>query len=476
MSEASAHTPSAQAPSTRAFSARDDARALSLVSQFGRTGTAFQVLSPGMRHWFDANGHGMVAYVDTGRAWVAAGEPVADVHNAIAVAARFVASARAAGRRASFFGTEGILASSPTFQRFHLGQQPVWDPQRWSAPLGAHRSLREQLRRARAKRVIVREVHSHDVDASSTLRAQLDGVVQHWLAARPMPPMQFLVEVAPLMLLQHRRLWIAERNEVVVGLLSLAPVPARGGWLFEHLLRDPAAPNGTAECLVDAAMSALARDGVTWATLGLAPLDGAVPTWLRWIRSASKPLFNFDGLAAFKRKLRPQWWEPIYLASPAGASSVIALLDGLRAFAGGALWRFGVRTVLRGPSPLLTALERLLIPWTALLALAPTTRWFPSVAIHAAWVAFDILLYALLRGIRASRNNATRQLRLMHITAGLVSTDALLTFWQAMVWNAPRVSTWWQAAPVAIACAGPLLTAPALWGAVRRLTRLEARP
>jgi len=139
-----------------------------------------------------------------------------------------------------------------------------------------------------------------------------------------------------------KRWWV-----VAVALLSIVPIPAREGWLFEHLLRDPDAPNGTAELLVHHAMLLLAVDGVSWVTLGLAPLAGPVSGWLRTMRSWSRPLFNFDGLAAFKRKLRPQGWEPIYLAYPREQSSARAMLDGLRGFAGGSLWRFGVRKLRR---------------------------------------------------------------------------------------------------------------------------------
>lgn len=445
---------------------RDDARALRLVEQWGRTATAFQVLSPGLSHWFD-EARGMVAYVDTGRAWVAAGEPVAAPVDAIAVAQQFVVAARSAQRRASFFATEGILASSPSFRRLLIGEQPVWDPQRWRAHVQSHRSLREQLRRARAKRVRVREIEPTTLTREPTLRGALDAVVTHWLAARPMPPMQFLVEVSPLHHLDARRVFVAERDRRVIGMLSLAPVPTRRGWLFEHLLRDPAAPNGTSELLVDAAMTAVCGDGVSWATLGLAPLAGPVPAWLRRIRSLCRPLFNFDGLAAFKRKLRPQGWEPIYLAFPADASGVHALLDGLRAFAGGPLWRFGLRTVLRGPGPLLTLLEWLLVPWTVALALAPTTPWFPSIGIHATWVVFDVMLYVALRYARRQASLAA-----LRLSAVAVSIDTLLTFWQAVVWNVPRVSSAFEAVVVAVACAGPLLASVVLWGAERRHQRM----
>ncbi|MBP6773799.1 MAG: DUF2156 domain-containing protein [Gemmatimonadaceae bacterium] len=450
---------------------RDDDRALALVQQFGRTSTAFQALSPGLNHWF-AETPGLVAYADTGSAWVAAGEPITAPEHAVTVARGFVDAARRAGRRVSFFATEGILAASPLFQRIQLGEQPMWDPRVWAEHVRTHKSLREQLRRARAKGVRVRRVTPDDIDAQPSLRAQLDTVVRHWLATRPMPPMHFLVEVAPLSLLAHRRLLVAERAEQVVGLLSMAPVPARQGWLFEHLLRDPSAPNGTSELLVDAAMQQLAQHDTPWATLGLAPLYGDVAPWLRIMRALSRPLFNFTGLAAFKRKLRPQHWEPIFLAYPAGASSAWAVADGLRAFAARPLWRFGIHTALRGPGPLLTALEWLLIPWTLLLVLAPADVWFPSDAVKWAWVVFDVLLYALLRLVRRRA-----WITGARVAATAVSLDAILTLWQALAWNVPRVSDWSAALLLGIACAGPLLTAPILWGAVRRLQWLtDSRP
>lgn len=322
---------------------------LALVQRFGRNSTSFQALSPGMHHWFD-DARGMVAYADTGRAWVSAGEPIASADNALASAAAFVDAARAAGRRVSFFATEGILASSPRFRRLQIGEQPAWDPRLWHEHLRTHRSLREQLRRARAKHVAIRAVDAQTFVHEPTLRAELLHVVHSWLASRSMAPMHFLVEVAPLSNIEHRRVFVAARDGRAVGLVSLVPVSARQGWFFEHLVRAPGAPNGTAELLVDHAMRVLASEQVSWATLGMAPLAGNVSTALRVIRGLSRPLFNFDGLAAFKRKLRPQHWEPIYLAYPAEDSGVVALLDGLRAFAGSSLWRFAMRSTLRALS------------------------------------------------------------------------------------------------------------------------------
>lgn len=460
---------------------RDDARAMALIARHGRTSTAFQALGDGLSHWFDetATDGGLVAYADTGRAWVAAGEPIASAACAARVAEHFVDAAGSHGRRAAFFATEGILAASPRFRRTLVGEQPVWNPQTWTDTLRGHRSMREQLRRARAKGIVVREIAPAALEREAALRAALDDVVERWLAARPMARMGFLVDARPLRHLAHRLLFVAARDGVPVALLSLAPVPARNGWLFEHLLREPGAPNGTGELLIDHAMRTLAERGGQWASLGLAPLAGPVSGWLRVTRDVSRPFFNFRGLSAFKRKLRPDAWAPIYLAYPRERLSALAMLDGLRAFAGRPLLSFALRTALRGPRPLLRALEVTLIPWTIVLALAPVSPWFPSAIVQWSWVAFDVLLIVML-GVLRRRGSA----RLAATIAAAVSIDALLTTAQALSHTLPMLRQRARAAGtdtsivaellvLLVACIAPLAAAFVLWGATRRLARLE---
>ena len=82
-------------------------------------------------------------------------------------------------------------------------------------------------------------------------------------------------------------------------------------------------PNGTVELMIDAAMRSLADGGYEYATLGLAPLSARAgvrpcqhPWWLRlllaWMRLHGRRFYNFDGLDAFKAKLRPARWEPVF--------------------------------------------------------------------------------------------------------------------------------------------------------------------
>ncbi len=452
---------------------------LAALRAFGRNATSFQLLERDFLVWRDVEAGktdgrdtpvAAVGYVDTGPAWVAGGEPVAPEHDVHIVAERFLEAAQRAGKRAAFFATEGRLVTSPRFSRLLLGEQPVWDPAAWSDTIRASRSLRAQIKRARSKGVVVRHVSAADVATGTPLRRELDALIQRWQATRAMAPMGFLVRVEPFTHADERRLFVAAQHGRMVALLSMAPVYARDGWLFEDLLRDPTAPNGTTELLVDAGMRDIAHAGSRWATLGLAPLAGPITPLLARVRKLSTPFFNFAGLQAFKAKLRPHTWEPIWLAYPAGTLWWRALLDALTAFAGGSLLRFAWATLRRGPRPVLVAMTALLVPWTITLALLDTTRWFPDPWMQRAWVTFDALLCIALV-VLISRWRGW----LGTLVATAVTLDALITVMQAANWYGPRASTITDWLLIALVCTAPLLAAIVLWGTVSRHRVSEAR-
>lgn len=447
-------------------------RASEVALRHGWNAVALQTLGDGFRYFF--HGGGYVAYVDTGAAWVAAGDPVAPPGHLAEVGAAFLEAARRAGRRCCFFATEGHFAAALAHRATSLpiGEQPVWDPREWEATLGAHRRLREQVRRARAKGVRTREVAAASAPESPDVAvpdAAARDLLEQWLATRRMPPMGFLVrpsaEPGP-----HRHRFVAERDGRLVGLAQVLPVPGRRGWFVEHLFRAPDAPNGTVELLVDAVMRWAAERGSPWLTLGLAPLAGEVAWPLRVARRRTRRFYDFEGLRRFKARLRPRAWHPIYVTHPAGQSAVRTMLDVLAAFTRDGFLRFGLRTVARGSPVVLGALAAALVPWTALLAAAPAAPWFAGhAAVKWAWVGFDA---ALALGLWRLLRRPTP--RLAGALAAVVGADALLTTVEAAAWNLPRLHSGPEAAVVALACAAPAAAAVALWGARRRLRQAVA--
>ncbi len=250
----------------------------------------------------------------------------------------FVRVARSEGLHPRIFGLSVCALRRAGLSVLPVGREPLWRPRGWLHRTARRGSLREQVRRARAKGMEVRRcVQPHPPEDVRLLAVR-------WLASRGMAPMGFAVRLrlgGP-----EGTMWLALREGRVVAFAQVRPMPERGGWLIEHLVRDPArAPNGWAEALIQDVARAAHEAGVPWISLGLAPLDGAgVPSWMRGLGHMGRFLFDFEGLAAFKARLRPDRWVRRGLGYPLGEPGVGPLVDTLRAFAGGSLWRFGVAT------------------------------------------------------------------------------------------------------------------------------------
>ncbi len=298
-------------------------RARALVLAYGWNSTSYQIINPGIEHWFSKRGDAVVGFVASGGERVVAGAPVCARERLPEVLAEFEADAARNGERVCYFCAEARLESvyenSPEHSKIILGAQPVWQPRNWAKIVGEQKSLRAQLNRARNKGVKVSEWSIEKARNNPSLEKCL----REWLATKNLPPLGFLVEPDTLARLFDRRVFVAENENEVVGFVMLSPVAERNGWLFEQFPHAPSAPNGTVELMIDQAMRSLAEDNYEYATLGLSPLStraniGAFdnPFWLRvflfWLRKHGQRFYNFDGLDAFKAKLRPERWEPVF--------------------------------------------------------------------------------------------------------------------------------------------------------------------
>ncbi len=326
------------------------AQARALVLQYGWNATAYQILNPGLQLWFSRAQDAVIGYVDWGGMRVTAGGPICAPHRLAEIVKEFESDTAAInGTGICYFGAgsrlENLLSILPGYSLVLLGAQPVWHPKAWEGIISTHPSLRAQVHRARNKSVSVREWPVEAAAASPDIRRCL----KEWLAQRPLPSMHFLVEPQTLDRLWDRRIFVAERNGIPIGFLVATPVPVRNGWLIEQIVRGRAAPNGTAEILVDAAFQAAQAEGREYFTLGLSPLSHAVPKkivhpwWLdlvfQWLSAHGGRFYNFRGLESFKSKFAPEVWEPIFAIcnrpklTPRAILAIAAAFGGISPFA-----------------------------------------------------------------------------------------------------------------------------------------------
>jgi phosphatidylglycerol lysyltransferase len=345
------------------------ARARELVLCHGWNATAYQILNPGIAHWFSAAGDAVIGYARESGIRVVAGAPVCAPERLTSVVAEFAEDARVRGDRVCYFGAgarlEEIIRGDGRHGTVGLGAQPSWDPRNWGALIARRASLRAQLHRARNKGVVATLWNSERAHNSPAL----EKVLGEWLQGLGLPPLHFLIETETIALTIDRRIFVAERGEAVVAYLVASPVPARCGWLIEQLVRGHGAPNGTSELLVDAAMRALADDGAEYVTLGLAPLSRHsraggpdVPTWLRlvlrWVRAHGRRFYDFDGLDRFKTKFSPEEWEEIIAIDDRAPFTPRALWAITSAFGGGSPLALVARTIARAAVQELRWLKR----------------------------------------------------------------------------------------------------------------------
>lgn len=334
-------------------------RARELVLRWGWNAAAYQLLNPGMELWFAPAGDAVAGFVDAPGYRVVAGGPVCDRDRLPAVAAELEAAARARGLHVCYFAAghrlEEVLRGSPGHRAVLLGAQPAWDAARWAAVVEGHASLRAQLNRARNKGVVVEEWPGERARRSDALRRCL----REWLDTRGLPPLHFMTEPALLDEPLDRRIFVALRDGVPAGFAVASPVPVRRGWLLEQWVRGRCAPNGTTELMIDAAIRTVAGEGARYATLGLSPLSRHAPphapgnpAWLRlalgWVRAHGTRFYNFRGLDAFKAKLRPDAWEPVYAIANTPTFTPRALYAIAHAFSGGSPVPLVGRALARG--------------------------------------------------------------------------------------------------------------------------------
>jgi phosphatidylglycerol lysyltransferase len=317
---------------------------------------AYQILNPGIRHWFSRRRDAVIGYITSNRIRVVAGAPVCSPRRVVSIVKEFELDASRAREKICYFHVgprfARALRDSPAHSIAAIGALPYWDPSGWERILKSDASLRYQVSRARNKGVQVTEMPAKIAADSSELR-EIRG---QWLSRKHLPPLHFLIEPDIFGQLADRRLFIATQRERVIAYLLCSPMPNREGWLFEQWAHAAAAPLGTSELLVHAAMSTFAREQFREVTMGLVPLSDAVlrpgepgPLWLRalfrFMKATANPLYNFKGLEHYKYKFHPHYSEPAFAVVNDSRFRAVNVLAIAHAFAGSPLQLFAWHTV-----------------------------------------------------------------------------------------------------------------------------------
>jgi phosphatidylglycerol lysyltransferase len=315
----------------------------------------------GLSRWTSPSGRGGFHYTDVKGYRVTAGLPHAASSDLQALHAEFANDCRSAGRKPLHFGMTNVaLEFTPSGEaraRWHIGDLPVFDLDRWRDDATIPAIIRTQAQRARRRDVTVRHVSARPRDGElNALRT----VLRHWLQGKSLPPLRFMTTPFLFDPWPDEGVFVAEQGGKVVGILVASRALFGTMYRVDAVVRGPGAPNGTAELLVADAFRNASGRGITYATLGLAPLARRSGTRTRgWqnrlsgiVRGLGEPFYSFAGLEAFKAKFHPDAWLPLYCAASGPRFTPADILAVARAFAGGSIRRYAAAALRAGFSRL----------------------------------------------------------------------------------------------------------------------------
>lgn len=320
-----------------------------------------------------------------------------------------------------------------------------------------HRKLRSQARRALSKGVALIKLEARELWRLLE-SGNLDPILINRWQHLAMADLDFLVELSFSGSSDRRSFLITSANrERPLGLILM--VSSRRGWLLEHQLLTPDAPNGTAELALCRLLSEHLQPGEQL-SLGITPLYFAltrearsIEAILQWVPQAimdrlltlSEPLYGFKRLHQFRSKLRPDRWESVYWAVPV-KRRFGDLAAVLQAFAGGSFLGFGLRTLKKQFQKFAFESRESFLPHFSTFIIATLILWIPILwnidgvplfgnALQSkVWAIYDLLLLILFvfqhRALKKKKRSVATLLLL-----GLVTADTVLAWIQTALYH-----------------------------------------
>ena len=148
-----------------------------LVMTYGWNTTAYQILNPGLQHWFPLDRTAVVAYSRRQNVMLVAGAPVCATDALLSVMRAFEDFARRQECRVCYVCAadrmHDLVADSSEHSAIVVGAQPVWNPQGWAKLIESGPSMRGQLARARNKGVTVELIGREPLLRSSPVYVEI---------------------------------------------------------------------------------------------------------------------------------------------------------------------------------------------------------------------------------------------------------------------------------------------------------------
>jgi len=273
------------------------------------------------------DGAAFIAYADTGRSYIAQGDPVGDRQAGAALIARLCDMADRSGRRCAFNAlSPGYL--EPCLDRgmsiVKIGEVARVRLADFTLDGPARKDFRYARGRARRENYVFEVVPAR---LTEPLLQELRRISDAWLALKQGEEKGFALGAFSEDYLANFDVAVLRHGETgqIVAFSNLL-IGARRNEISPDLMRyDPLGPSYSMDALFAELLLWAAAQGYTWFSLGAAPFaglekreSGTTHNWIgRLLYEHGEKLYHFEGLRTFKQKFDPVWTAQ-YLASPSG--------------------------------------------------------------------------------------------------------------------------------------------------------------
>ncbi|MCR8723813.1 bifunctional lysylphosphatidylglycerol flippase/synthetase MprF [Frigidibacter sp. ROC022] len=292
--------------------------------------------------YFDESDRAFIAYAVQGRSWIALGDPVGPAQTARDLAWAFFDEAWAGNGRPAFYGVSDRylpLWVEMGFTLHKLGEEAVISLPDFSLSGSGFKTMRAAHNKARKSGLALEVLPPPHAPA---LLAELAEVSEAWLRGKTGAEKGFSVGRFTPAFLNEGPVAVVRREGRLLGFATVL-APGTGQHLAVDLMRYRPEERGMMEFIFVSLLEHYRDAGAQSFSLGMAPLSGLQtrPGARLWTRFGSMifrhggPIYNFEGLRAFKQKFRPDW-QPRFLAVQGGTQPLLwVLTDATVLIAGG---------------------------------------------------------------------------------------------------------------------------------------------
>lgn len=296
---------------------------LELVRKYGEDSLSYLTLEQDKKYFFATNCEGFVAYVVVGRIAVCLGNPICAKEHLKNFLSEFRRFCQEKKLRICFCSVSGELVKILAEDGYCIakyGEEAILDLNTYQTVGSSTSKLRQKLRRAEKSGIKTIEYQPQKC-RDLELEQKIVSVSESWYAEKNGRLTFTLGEVNLDNPLDRRYFIAVDENQEIQAILVFSPFFRGHGYFLDVMRRKKDSIPGVMEkAIIDSAMK-MRDEGVSWLSLGVAPLAGIdkqekmnlLEKCLNLAYNYMNYNYGFKTLYDYKKKFAPSRWQTRYV-------------------------------------------------------------------------------------------------------------------------------------------------------------------